>query len=435
MRNKLIILLTLLVIFSASTALLFANKRYIEATIAASISLFLFINLCIRFNNSIRKLTYLLNSIENDDFAFRFSDKINTTVKSETYFNHTLNKLKEIMSNEKKLAREKEKYFELMLDNVITGIITISERGDVVFSNNKIFEMFGLSVLTHIDQLNKISENIAKKIAELTPDENLMLSFYNERGELFVSLKCNYVTIRDKKLKVIAINDIGKELEEKELDSWTRLIRVLTHEIINSITPISSLSETLSKNYDNTNDEIKQGLEIISSTSKGLISFVNSYRQLTRIPEPIKKIVSAKALLDKLLKLYHEDFERNRIDTIINTDNEDIMIYIDENLVLQALINLTNNAISSLRESVEQRNLVFNIQLDHNEDVIIDIMNNGFPIDKEIQEQIFIPFFTTKEEGTGIGLSISRQIMRLHGGSLKLQRSNEKETVFSLIFR
>jgi nitrogen fixation/metabolism regulation signal transduction histidine kinase len=435
MRNKLIILLTFLVISVAGTALLFVYRRYIEATIAAPIAFFLFINLCIRFKNSIRKIMYLLNAIENDDFAFRFSDRINTTIREEIYFNRTLNRLKEIMANEKKLAREKEKYFELMLDNVITGIMTISDRGDVIFSNNKIFEMFGLSVLTHIDQLNKISENVAKKIAELTPDENLTVSFYNERGELFVSLKCNYVIIREKRLKVIAVNDIGKELEEKELDSWTRLIRVLTHEIINSITPISSLSETLSKNYDNINEEIKQGLEIISSTSKGLISFVDSYRQFTRIPEPVKKIVSAKALLHKLLKLYHEDFEKNHINTVIDTENEDIMIYIDENLILQALINLTNNALSSLKEKAEERKLIFNIQIDSNEDVIINVMNNGLPIAKEIQEQIFIPFFTTKSDGSGIGLSISRQIMRLHGGSLKLQRSNEKETVFRLIFR
>jgi nitrogen fixation/metabolism regulation signal transduction histidine kinase len=435
MRSKLIILLLLLVLFTAGAALLFAYKRYLEASIATAIAIFLFINICIRFKNSVKKITYLLNAIENDDFAFRFSDRMNTTIQEESYFNFTLNKLKEIMSNEKKLAREKEKYFELMLDNVITGIMTVSERGDVIFSNNKIYEMFGLSILTHIDQLNKISENLAKKIAELTPDENITVSFNNERGVFFVSLKCNYVTIREKKLKVIAVNDIGKELEEKELESWTRLIRVLTHEIIISITPISSLSETLSKHYDNTNEEIKQGLEVISSTSRGLISFVNSYRQLTRIPAPVKRVVSVKALLDKLIKLYHDEMVNHHIHVTVHIDNEDIMIYIDENLILQALMNLANNAIATLKEKADQRSLVFNIQLDSNEDVILDIINNGAPIDKEIQEQIFIPFFTTKQEGTGIGLSISKQIMRLHGGSLKLQRSNEKETVFSLVFR
>jgi nitrogen fixation/metabolism regulation signal transduction histidine kinase len=415
--------------------LLFVYEKYPFAIISTIISLILLFTTIRQFRNSVEKLNYLLSSIENDDFAFRFSDNIERSFKEEYYFSYTLNRLKDIMANEKKLAREQEKYFELMLDNVITGIITVSERGDVVFCNNKIYEMFNLSVLTHIDQLNRVSEELAKKISEITPDENPTVSFYTESGEVFLSLKCNYVTIRDKKLKIIVINDIGQELEEKELESWTRLIRVLTHEIMNTVTPISSLSETLSKHYGSTNEEIKQGLDVISSTSKGLISFVDSYRKLTRIPEPIKKVVSVKSLLNKLITLNHDDIENFNINISINMDNEDVMIYVDENLILQVLINLMKNAVSALKEISYERFINFNVFVDNNEDVVIDMINNGMSISKELQEQIFIPFFTTKNTGTGIGLSISRQIMKLHNGTLKLKISNEKETVFTLIFR
>ncbi|MDL2228475.1 GHKL domain-containing protein [Bacteroidales bacterium OttesenSCG-928-K03] len=435
MRNKLLILLIFLLLFTIGAVLLFVYKEYPFAIIATVVSIILFITTIKQFRNSVDKLNYLLNSIENDDFAFRFSNDAERSFKEELHFSYTLNRLKDIMANEKSLAREQEKYFELMLDNVITGIITISERGDVIFCNNKTYEMFGLSVLTHIDQLNRVSEELAKKMAEITPDEKPTISFYTESGEVFLSLKCNYVTIRDKKLKIVAINDIGQELEEKELESWTRLIRVLTHEIMNTVTPISSLSETLSKNYGDTNEEIKQGLEVISSTSRGLISFVDSYRKLTRIPEPIKIVVPVKSLLNKLITLNNDDIENLNIDIIINMKDENIMIYVDENLILQVLINLIKNSFSALKEIEGKRFITFNINVDNNEDVIIDIVNNGLPISKELQEQIFIPFFTTKNTGTGIGLSISRQIMKLHNGTLKLKTSNEKETVFTLIFR
>jgi len=434
MRSKLIIFLILLLLFTVGSVLLFVYKMYPFAIAATVISLALLAVVIGQHKNSVRKLTYMLNAIENDDFTFRFFENINLTAKEEYYFSYTLNRIKDILANEKTLAREQEKYFELMLSNVITGIITVSERGDVIFCNDKIYQMFGLSVLTHIDQLNRVGEDLAKKIANITPDENPTISFYNESGEVFVSLKCNYVTIRGNKLKIIAVNDIGQELEEKELESWTRLIRVLTHEIMNTITPISSLSETLSKHYGNTNEEIKQGLETISSTSKGLISFVDSYRKLTRIPEPIKNVVSVKSLLNKVITLNYDDIQSNNIQTIINTA-DDVMIYVDENLILQVLINLIKNAVVALQDSPNMRIISINVMVDSNEDVIMDIINNGTPINKEQQEQIFIPFFTTKNTGTGIGLSISRQIMKLHNGTLKLKTSNERETVFCLIFR
>ena len=219
------------------------------------------------------------------------------------------------------------------------------------------------------------------------------------------------------------------QARRKERQSWSKLIRVLTHEIMNTITPIASLSDTL-LTFDGVDEDIKNGLSTISESSKGLIKFVDSYRNLTRVAPPVKKAFYFKELAERVISLTREQAAINGAACTYEELSADIILYADEGQITQILINLVKNAVQA-----EARNVVITAQLTPSEQTVISVSNDGLPISRESQDEIFVPFFTTKQEGTGIGLSLSRQIMRLHNGSLSLTRSDAKETVFTLTFK
>lgn len=430
MRYKLIISLCLVIACTAGCTFFIVERNYIVASIFCVGIISSCIWLVREFRQNIKKITTMLNALENNDSTFRFrsgGDGYNAL------FISTLNRITEIFANEKMNLQEQEKFFELMLDNVISGIITINDQGQVIHCNDKALNLLGLGVLTHISQIKKVDENAYSLFSSLENDGSHLLSFYNERGEVHLSVKVSHIVIRGSNLKIVVLNDIGEELEDKEIESWTRLIRVLTHEIMNTITPVASLSDTLLMIAQKRGDsrEIEQGLEVISSSSKGLISFVNSYRSLTHIPTPNKAPIYIKHLIHRVLTLEKESLTAAGITTNINLQDDSIMVYADENLISQVLGNLIKNSVAAGATKIW-----FDVSISpENEDVIMDLSNNGEAIDKETQEHIFVPFFTTKSSGTGVGLSISRQIMRQSGGSLKLKCSNTTETTFTLVFK
>ena len=244
-----------------------------------------------------------------------------------------------------------------------------------------------------------------------------------------ISLTASAATIGKTQVRVIAFNDISNEIAENEQQSWSRLIRVLTHEIMNTVTPIASLSETLLR-FDGMNDEIRNGLGTISQSSRGLIKFVDSYRNLTRVAPPVRKAFYFKELAERVIGLTREQALMYGASCTYIEKTDDIILYADEGQITQILINLVKNAIQADAQKVE-----ITAEINSSEHIIINVINDGSPISKESREEIFIPFFTTKQEGTGIGLSLSRQIMRLHNGTLSLTRSDVKETVFTLTFK
>lgn len=198
---------------------------------------------------------------------------------------------------------------------------------------------------------------------------------------------------------------------------------------MNSISPVASLSETLSKFYGNENAELKEGLDVINRTSRGLIDFVESYRSITRINKPMRKAIPFKQLITNILTLEKEEFSVNDISVEVTANRDDIMLYIDESQISQVIINVIKNAIQA-----NANKLKINAFIDKDEVIRIEFANNGTPISKTMSEQIFVPFYTTKPSGNGIGLSISKKIMQNHDGAIQLLRSNEKETVFAIIF-
>ena len=371
------------------------------------------------------KVAYMLDALEDKELNFRF-DESRFIGRN---FNKTLNRLRNIFDNERKEIIEQEKYFGMMLDHVRTGVAVIEKDGRVNYCNQTALTLLGIATFSHIRQLRQVSESLYNAFLTVTDDAEERASYYNESGKMTISLTASSALIGKTQVRVVAFNDISSEIAENEQESWSKLIRVLTHEIMNTVTPIASLSETLLK-FDGVDDEVRNGLDTISQSSKGLIKFVDSYRNLTRIAPPVKKAFYFKELADRVMNLTNEQALLSGVQCTYTEKTDDIILYADEGQITQIMLNLVKNAIQADAKTVE-----ITAEINPSEHIIINVFNDGSPISKESQEEIFVPFFTTKQDGTGIGLSISRQIMRMHNGTISLTRSDENGTIFTLLFR
>ena len=239
-----------------------------------------------------RKVAYMLDALEDKELNFRFDEK---RLRGRQ-MNKTLNRLRNIFDKERKEIMEQEKFFGLMLDHVKTGMIVSDKDGRIIYTNSTATVLLGLATISHIRQLRTIGDSLYRAfvtVAENNKEE--VISFYNESGKITIALTASEATIGNENVKIIAFNNISGEIAEQEQESWSKLIRVLTHEIMNTVTPIASLSETL-LSMENTNEEVKSGLDTISQSSRNLIKFVNNYRNLTRIAPPAKKAFYVKEL-------------------------------------------------------------------------------------------------------------------------------------------
>ena len=371
------------------------------------------------------KVAYMLDALEDKELNFRFDER---RLRGRR-FNRTLNRLRNIFDKERHEIIEQEKYFGLMLDHVKTGIAVIEKDGRVTYCNKTALSLLGIATFGHIRQLRSVSDSLYASFRTIADGNEERASYYNESGKMTISLTASQATIGKDNVRIIAFNDISNEIAENEQQSWSKLIRVLTHEIMNTITPIDSLSDTL-MTFEGADDDIRNGLSTISESSKGLIKFVDSYRNLTRVAPPVKKAFYFKELAERVINLTREQTIMSGAICTYVEKSEDVLLYADEGQITQILINLVKNAVQA-----EAKNIEITAEINLSEHIIINVTNDGNPISKESQEEIFVPFFTTKQEGTGIGLSLSRQIMRLHNGSLSLTKSDDHSTVFTLIFR
>jgi len=371
------------------------------------------------------KVAYMLDALEDKELNFRFDERRLAGRK----FNRTLNRLRNIFDKERHEIIEQEKYFGLMLDHVKTGVAVIEQDGRVNYCNRTALNLLGIATFGHIRQLRTVSESLYNAFLTVTDAAEERASYYNESGKMTISMTASAATIGKMEVRVVAFNDISSEIAENEQESWSKLIRVLTHEIMNTVTPIASLSETL-LTFEGVNEEVRTGLDTISQSSRGLIKFVDSYRNLTRVAPPVKKAFYFKELAERVINLTREQALMSGVQCSYVEKSEDIILYADEGQITQILINLVKNAIQADAKTVE-----ITAEINLAEHIIINVFNDGSPISKESQEEIFVPFFTTKQEGTGIGLSLSRQIMRLHNGTLGLARSDGNGTVFTLVFK
>ena len=388
------------------------------------------------FNSNV---LFLLNALDNGDYSFHFSEA--KLSRREKELNVMLNRIKEILVSARKEVIENEKFLSLIIESVSTGIIIMDEKGHVQTVNQSALNLMGLPVFTHINQLNNINETFPELFRNLRVGENPRIEVSNEREEMQVTLSLSEIVIKRGRMKVITLNNIGNELEAKEMESWIRLIRVMTHEIMNSIAPITSLSETLltlhnTPENDSSEEDLRlntiEAFQTIHSTAKGLLSFVDSYRKFTAIPKPNIRSFEVKPLIDKILHLEEKCIKGKDIQVEVFETSEHTKWLADEKLITQVLVNLVKNAVEAITDTETKK---IRISINHHADgkVQIEVSNTGNPIAKEVLPHIFIPFFTTKDYGTGIGLSISRYIMRLHGGKLTHATSAEGWTVFTVL--
>ena len=375
-----------------------------------------------------RKVTFLLDAIENDDPAVHFYEQV--VDKDASKVNVMLNRIAHILQNIKLETVQREKYYELIMDFVETGIVVLDDKGNVFQKNRKALDLLGMEVFTHVKQLSRVSEDLEKTFREIMPGQKIQVEHTNERERGVLRFRASLITIQDKPYRIIALNDISHELDEREIDSWIRLTRVLTHEMMNSLTPVTSLSEMLlTLPGAQKDEELRQGLETIHTTGRGLVNFVMSYRKLTRLPSPEPTLFDVRPFLERMVQLAKHQHPSPNVCITLEKVQEDLMLYADESMMTQVLTNLLKNAVQAIGADKEGE-IRLRAYCDEQDVVRIEVSNNGPKIAPEIAEQMFVPFFTTKEEGSGIGLSLSKQMMRLQGGNVSLLPYRDEWTTF-----
>lgn len=393
-------------------------------------------------NRTNQQISYFFNAIRNEDSTLHFPIRTKNKVVNE--LNSSMNRLNELISEAKKQNRSQEQYYQTILEHAATGLLTYDDKGNILLANSTARRLLGCEPLTHLQQLEKAQEGLSIEFENIKTTGHKLFHLTNERGSMQLSLRATSMVAHGQHLTLLSIQDIRNELDEKETESWIRLIRVLTHEIMNSIAPITSLSETMlgyyiGKDGPRLSPEINEsvigntikGLSVIQERGKGLVNFVDSYRKLTHLHTPEFNTFSLMSFLDKTKLLLCSELDFSKVEFSINLQEPDMTINADENLMLQVIINLVRNSWEALRN---QENGMIMIKAYNNDSLhtTIEIIDNGPGIPADLLDKIFVPFFTTRENGSGIGLSLSRQIMRLHGGSLTVQ-SVTGHTIFAIV--
>ena len=401
------------------------------------------------YRRNIKKVTFLFDAIDNGDFSFNFPTE--KGFKEDKILHKSLNRIKLFLQHTREEQMDREKYYEQILNAVDTGILVVDSHDNILQHNQAALRLLDTDVLTHMNQVKgKLKdEHLAKHETQ--------------------------AMLKDKHVRIIALSDVSHELSNQEVDSWIKLIRVLTHEIMNTITPVTSLSETLLKELgskelliaDNESDDLhspdklmkisekpqsaeqaklKQGLETIHKTGTELLAFVNNYRRFTHVPQPQPALFYVEPFLERMAMLCNHEVE-------ISVTPKDLLVYTDESLLSHVVTNLLKNAVEAFKEKEKEREdkqecrsadlqsvankkafIRLKAYANAQESIIIDVSNNAGLIPEDVASHIFIPFFTTKPEGSGIGLSLSRQIMRVSGGSLSLHQDKAQGiTTFRII--
>ena len=390
-----------------------------------------YIRLYRHYRRNIKKVTFLFDAIDNGDFSFSFPTE--KRFKEDKILHQSLNRIKLFLQHTREEQMDREKYYEQILNAVDTGILVVDSHDNILQHNQAALRLLDTDVLTHMNQVKgKLKdEHLAKHETQ--------------------------AMLKDKHVRIIALSDVSHELSNQEVDSWIKLIRVLTHEIMNTITPVTSLSETLLTRVTEDKD-LKQGLETIHKTGTELLAFVNNYRRFTHVPQPQPALFYVEPFLERMAMLCNHEVE-------IEVSPKDLLVYADESLLSHVVTNLLKNAVEAFngqeKLSAERNKQDGNVQgrnkqeyrsadlqsaaskkafihlhayANVQESIIIDVSNNAGLIAEDVASHIFIPFFTTKPEGSGIGLSLSRQIMRVSGGSLSLHQDKAQGiTTFRII--
>ncbi len=392
-----------------------------------------------------RDLTSFLESIRFSEFTRSF--QIEGMGSSFDELNRAFN---DVINDFQKVRSEKEEHFHYLqsiVQNIDVSIIAYRKDGTVEMINKAAKQLFQIHSLKNVKGLEQLSLELVNTLINISPGENTLVKVQDQDDILQLAIYATEFKVKDKLIILATINNIQNVLEEQETEAWQKLIRVLTHEIMNSITPIASLSSTLEIMLKGITDgenvkedldidavmEIQQALQTINKRSTGLLHFVNTYRNLTRIPKPNFKIFPVKELFKNLYLLMEEEITENKVNFVTNIEPENIEVSADEQLVEQVIINLIRNSMHAL-DGRKDPTIELKTYYNKRGRVTIQVADNGTGILPEVLDKIFIPFFTTKQSGSGIGLSLSRQILRLHNGTITAHSVPDEETIFTLTF-
>ena len=367
-------------------------------------SLFQIGRLVNKLNSFNQKLRLFFDAIEDKDNMLYFPE--NNVSREQEMLNRSLNRINTLLIRTQAEYSKQEHFYRSLLEEVPSGVLAWDSSGKIMMANSAALTLLGCQQLAQYDQLKPILQEKEKK----------------ER----LSLSQNQMKLQNETITILSIKDISNELNEKESESWNKLTRVLTHEIMNTIAPIVSLSQTLSLR-PGTDEKVIRGLGVIREQSERLMEFTESYRRLSYMPEPKKKRFSLTNSLHNLGLLLQSDFENAHIHFILRSTPSDIYIEGDEKQLSQVFLNLLKNSMQSLEGKTDGQ---IEVTLEVTNKLYIRLLDNGRGIPMELQEKIFVPFFTTKTEGTGIGLSLCRQIIKKHGGNFYLQESRQGKTMF-----
>ncbi|SEI76707.1 Histidine kinase-, DNA gyrase B-, and HSP90-like ATPase [Cyclobacterium xiamenense] len=429
------------------TLFLFAYMILTEAGVFA-ISLFIILTfvqliLLIRYaESSFKKVRQFLDNIKQNNYSTVYPVKFDGTETDDLHieFNAILAKLKEDQM-------EKEAnfhYFRTVFQHLSIGLITFEADGSVQILNTAAKRMLNIEKLSHIQEIASINKELHHAIENLRTGGSELIKIAHPDGIMQLSVYAIELVLRDVKFKLVSLQNIQSELEEKEMEAWQNLIRVLTHEIMNSIAPISSLAATISMDINQKLNQqaavdteelqdYQMGLSTIEKRSEGLINFVSDFRSLAHIPAPKFSAIKIHDLFDQMDMLLQNQLETQKVNLHKQITPEDLLLFADCSQIEQVLINLTQNAIHALEDAPE-KNLYLRAFIDDHGKIIIEVEDSGKGIEEEALSKIFIPFFTTKKRGSGIGLSLSKQIMRRHKGNIQVKSSRNKGTIFKLIF-
>jgi len=440
----LVVLIVLLVISSALMGWAFSSARiHLAILLAIGITVeavFLFLRLT-RYN---REVLFFFRALENDDTSISYSSTHRNNLIDELH--QHLNRVNENFQDQKLENEIKEQYFSKILEHLSSGLMLISKTGHINQINEEALRLLNLPKLTHVRALSPLYPGLYTRIREMKSLDRSELTLMDKETGLkrVLGLQLVEINLKGEDVRLVTLNDLSAGMERKEIDDWIRLIRVMSHEIMNSLAPITSISTTLSEVWaehgsgsraegisEATIQQTLRGLDAIAEQSEGLTTFFESYRVLSRIPDPVKKEFAICKLFEKLETLVSHYMEKGSLTLSFECKHPGLKIYADEQMINQVLLNLVKNSVQAV-ERVEKAEIIVSAAANENR-IVLKVTDNGEGISPEISDEIFMPFFTTRIKGTGVGLSYSRQVMAMNGGRIEFDSQTGK-TQFRLVF-
>jgi two-component system, NtrC family, nitrogen regulation sensor histidine kinase NtrY len=451
-RFHLVVAVYVTAILIISLVFAFNFKKDLTYTVIALFGLVLItVSFGIWLNRINKKLAYFFSAVRNEDTSLFFPEAVGFA--NEKLLHKSLNDLNNRLKEAKINIDLQEKFYKSIMERIRTGIISFYNNGVVEFTNPEINRMFALDQISHISRLKQVDPKLAELLEKIRSGEQKRINVRVNHNLLSLAVYSQSMIIQNREVKIVTLQDIKSELDIHEMDSWQKLIRILNHEIMNSVAPITSLSSTLSEFYMSGKEQKSpglitpriisdtiRGLNIIEDHGKGLMHFVESYRSLTQLPKPEFIRVNIKEFFERITILINSGFD-SKLDKIENKPviktsviPEELTLMADDKLLAQVFINIIKNSIEAFENRESSPEILIKAVRNPDGRIMISVQDNGRGMDADTLEKIFVPFFTTKESGSGIGLSLSRQIIRIHNGNISCDSVPGSGTTVSMQF-